>query len=273
MKYLTQSYVVIVPDDELMIGASLELACNLLDSNKEVLSVGGHTVSIQKYGFLYKVDSIYENHLNYNNHSNETKKRLSYHFGTSEPIIRKADCYRVMRIELLECIAKIVQCMPESECVYLFEVIAEIVLTAKGKSLYTNQILWLRNWVRPASTSKEVRSNYFYQWIEKDLVNRIRLKSALRAFLPEINPLDIEFAIDLAYRNRKIAEMHEISRLERAPRDDIARKVVRYLRSFPWLLKHPNGIRLSPQLKEFVSENSTYAELMEGVRQIIWVSK
>jgi hypothetical protein len=118
-----------------------------------------------------------------------------------------------------------------------------------------------------------VRSNYFYQWIEKDLVNRIRLKSALRAFLPEINPLDIEFAIDLAYRNRKIAEMHEISRLERAPRDDIARKVVRYLRSFPWLLKHPNGIRLSPQLKEFVSENSTYAELMEGVRQIIWVSK
>ena len=209
LNHLKSKYVVMIPDDEVMLTSSLIKACKLLDDDPEIGSIGGQTVAIYRYGYCTPLTPAYQSYKEYENLSNDTLKRVYYHFGKDSPIVRTAACYRVMRTEIFEEIISATLRFGRQN-IYILEVIADLVLTLRAKSMYMKELVWIRNWIRNSvSLSLGKRSVPFYIWYENNQKTRGIFKEVFYTKYESENKHTVDLAMNYAYRNFKIAETRQ----------------------------------------------------------------
>jgi hypothetical protein len=268
LKYATEfvykDLMVVVPDDEIMLPSTLTKISKIMIQNDEFGSVGGITIAAQKYGFTYSATSVYKHFANYSNLSNFSLDRVHYHFGRSGEKTQVAHCYRVIRTEIFFKIVSILSLIDDQECPYLFEVIAELVLTLSAKSINIDQALWIRNWIRPSSTPSIERENYYHYWIEKRKSNRDNIVSSLNSVLCELPLFDIEAAVDLSTSNRKRLETYEASRLMSIPANTTVRRSLRYLKSLKQLAFSRRLFRMDEDVTSLLTESKLKDEFINA---------
>ncbi len=163
---INTKYGIICSDDEVFLPSALLKMCRTLDEKKEIESVGGQTIAIDKYGPILTATPVYSSMFDYSNNSNSAISRLAFHFD-NEKDYKNGAMYRLMRVSTLKSLLNIFSEMTTISTPYIYEVTGEILVTALGKSLYIEDIFWIRNWISaPIEHTGWNRRLYFYEWFE-----------------------------------------------------------------------------------------------------------
>jgi hypothetical protein len=105
---------------------------------------------------------------------------------------------------------------------YINESTGEILLTIYGKSLYLNEIYWIRNWQEPEVQHKNWdRKLYFHLWWEGVEFTEQREKwiTILVKFSSGLIELkDINQILEKNYNLRKVKELHEQAKRKKRPK-------------------------------------------------------
>jgi glycosyltransferase domain-containing protein len=157
-------YAVFCADDELLIPSGLSRMGIYLEQHPEISSVGGATLGVGKYGSTLTATYTYQNMIGYSNLHNSYFERLESHsFGQSE--YRTGAMYRLMRTEVMILLLQTFSSLSKISTPYIFEVTGEIVVNGSGKSIYLNELYWVRNWINHQVEHKDWdRKLYFQEW-------------------------------------------------------------------------------------------------------------
>ena len=163
--YLLTDYAILSSDDELYIPSALEDMKRVLINDSSLVSVGGLTVAVSKYGPLHTAVPCYTNMSTYSNLEETNFERLLNHFSESQGY-RNGAMYRLMRKELMTAVMKTFSMLYQIATPYIYEVTGEIVINALGKSVYIPNIYWVRNWINlPVGHRSWDRKLYFSTWV------------------------------------------------------------------------------------------------------------
>jgi hypothetical protein len=137
---------------------------NYLEQHPEISSVGGATLGVGKYGSTLTANYTYKNMIDYSNLHNSFFERLESHsFG--QPEYRTGAMYRLMRAEVMTLLLQTFSGLSKISTPYIFEVTGEIVVNGLGKSIYLNDLYWVRNWINHQVEHKDWnRKLYFQEW-------------------------------------------------------------------------------------------------------------
>ena len=161
---INTKYAVFCADDELLIPNGLSTMGNYLEQHPEISSVGGATLGVGKYGSTLTATYTYQNMIDYSNLHNSFFERLESHsFG--QPEYRTGAMYRLMRAEVMTLLLQTFSGLSKISTPYIFEVTGEIVVNGLGKSIYLNDLYWVRNWINHQVEHKDWnRKLYFQEW-------------------------------------------------------------------------------------------------------------
>jgi glycosyltransferase domain-containing protein len=157
-------YAVFCADDELLLPSGLSRMGNYLEQHPEISSIGGATLGVGKYGSTLTATYTYQNMIGYSNLHNSYFERLESHsFG--QPEYRTGAMYRLMRAEVMTLLLQTFSSLSNISTPYIFEVTGEIVVNGSGKSIYLNELYWVRNWINHQVEHKDWdRKLYFQEW-------------------------------------------------------------------------------------------------------------
>jgi glycosyltransferase domain-containing protein len=161
---INTKYAVFCADDELLIPSGLSTMGNYLEQHPEISSVGGATLGVGKYGSTFTATLTYQNMVDYSNLHNSFYERLESHsFGQRE--YRTGAMYRLMQTEVMTLLLQTFSGLSKISTPYIFEVTGEIVVNGLGKSVYLNDLYWVRNWINHQVEHKDWnRKLYFHEW-------------------------------------------------------------------------------------------------------------
>lgn len=166
-EFIKNKYSIICSDDERYTPTGLETMIKELNSDSEILSVGGHAIAVGKYGPLVYGNFAYSQMLHYENLDSNKFKRLKKHFGQEALAWPIGAMYRILRSESMKKLLTMFYHCQSISTPYIYEVTSEIVVTALGKSKYIDFIFWIRNWQTPAINNTDWnRKLLFTQWWE-----------------------------------------------------------------------------------------------------------
>jgi glycosyltransferase domain-containing protein len=209
-EFIKSKYTIICSDDERYTPSALEAMIKELNSNSEIVSVGGHAIAVGKYGPLVYGRFAYSQMLHYQNLDSNKLKRLEKHFEQEELVWPIGAMYRIMRSESMKKLLTIFfQCQSISTP-YIYEVTSEIVVTALGKSRYLDLVFWIRNWQTPAINQADWdRKLFFTQWWEnkKYVDEKVRwVNNLTREIFSTQSSGEIEKIFDSIVRLRRTTE-------------------------------------------------------------------
>jgi hypothetical protein len=212
---LVTKYGILCADDEIFLPSALSRMCEMLDENQDTQSVGGQAIALGKYGPIITATQVYSNMVYYKNKYENPESRLKFHFNPVHDY-KIGGMYRLMRIETLISILKVFSEIATISTPYIYEVTGEILITAIGKSIYTKEVFWIRNWVNEPVVGKQWnRKLYFYRWFEgKEFeFEREAWTSSLTKCFRELNlDINLQFFLPLIVSKRKSIEIHEESK-------------------------------------------------------------
>jgi glycosyltransferase domain-containing protein len=168
-EFIRNKYSIICSDDERYTPSALERMIKELNSNSEILSVGGHAIAVGKYGPLVYGKFAYSQMLHYENLDSNKLNRIEKHFGQKELVWPIGAMYRIIRSESMKKLLTMFYHCQSISTPYIYEVTSEIVVTALGKSRYFDVIFWIRNWQTPAIDQADWdRKLLFSHWWENE---------------------------------------------------------------------------------------------------------
>ena len=157
-------YAIFCADDELLLPSGLSSMGTYLENHLEFSSVGGKTIGVGKYGKNLTATYTYQNMVGYSNLGNSIFERLESHtFGQVD--YRTGAMYRLMRTELMTKLLCTFSELSVMSTPYIFEVTGEIVVNGLGKTVYLDELYWVRNWINEQVEHKNWnRRLYFQKW-------------------------------------------------------------------------------------------------------------
>lgn len=213
---ISSKYAILVSDDDFYLSSGLLALSEALDVRNDLVSVGGQTISVGKYGKLITGTSAYLHTRNYKNLEDSTFERLTKHFNVEEGYIN-GSMYRLFRADQFIDLMNNLGSLSNIRTPYIFEVSSEILANATGKSEYLNQVLWIRNWINPPVNHSEWKRNlYFFEWAtDSEFSDEYNM---WREFMRKRLDLDQEIFDDLLQqiiKVRQISEENEISKIRK----------------------------------------------------------
>ena len=209
-EFIKNKYSIVCSDDERYTPSALEVMIKELNSNSEILSVGGHAIGVGRYGPLVYGNFAYSQMLHYENLESNNLDRLEKHFGREECVWPIGAMYRIIRSESMKKLLTIFYHCQSISTPYIYEVTSEIVVTALGKSRYLDFIFWIRNWQTPAINQADWdRKLLFTQWWEnkKYVDEKVRwVDNLTREIFSTQSSGEIEKIFDSIDRLRKTTE-------------------------------------------------------------------
>lgn len=212
-KLLNTEFAILCNDDEVYLPSALRNMISNLIGSDDLVSVGGQCLAVSEYGPLICGQLIYRDMNNYKNLYNDPFARLEYHLDISVNHI--GAMFRMMRSIHLQNLLIIFKMCDNISTPYIHEATSEILLSIYGKSLYINEIYWIRNWIEPAvQHGKWDRKLYFHIWweSEKYLDQKIAWIRILNEIIdPLINFKELEQILETNYKIRKLKELNELN--------------------------------------------------------------
>jgi len=209
--YIVTNFAIICSDDELYIPSALEKMILKLNENPEFTSVGGQSLAVSKYGAIITGTLCYKDMWQYENLYETALDRLEHHLDFSKNHI--GAMFRMLRVGTMRDLLNSLKFNHEISTPYIHEATSEILLTIYGKSLYLNEIYWIRNWKQPEVQHKSWdRKLYFHQWWERAEFSEQRAKwiTILFEFSSGLIDLkDFEKILEKNYKLRKVKELNE----------------------------------------------------------------
>ena len=215
-QHISTKYAILVSDDDFYLGSALLALSEALEQNEDLVSVGGQTISVGKYGKRVTGTSAYPHARDYKNLENSISGRLAKHFDIEVGYIN-GSMYRLFRAETFIELMDNLGSLSNIRTPYIFEVSSEIFANAAGKSKYLNQLLWIRNWINaPVNHSEWKRNFYFSDWVtHTDFLSEFNTwKEFLRSRL-NLDQENFDSLISRVVEVRRISEQVEISRLKK----------------------------------------------------------
>lgn len=161
---INTKYAILCADDELLLPSGLTLMGSYLEQNPEISTVGGMTLGVGKYGSTLTATYIYQNMLGYSNLYKSFFERIEYH-SFDQPEYCIGAMYRLMRTEVMISLLQTFSKLSKISTPYIFEVTGEIVVNGLGKSIYLNNLYWVRNWINQQIENNDWnRKLYFQEW-------------------------------------------------------------------------------------------------------------
>jgi hypothetical protein len=252
--FVTEKYVVMVPDDEILVMDTLHKAIKLLEGDDELASIGGQTITVQKYGFAFLAGLTYKGYFKYENSDRDIMVRFEYHYNP-EKNHRIGSCYRVIRAHVFLDLLQILEKSDLNECIYLLEVLSDVVLLRSGNSFYMDDVIWIRNWIAPSRTGEIFNRNmYFYKWLESDTLNREKFINLLRMMLPDVSLPDLQYIMELILNSRKKMENREEVRTKSSQSKYLLLRVIyRHIKSIWLIVRNNSKIILTDELNSFLT--------------------
>jgi glycosyltransferase domain-containing protein len=210
-QYLNTKYAILCSDDEIYIPSALTGMKAILDENSELTSVGGLTVAIGKYGPITTGNFTYSKMRNYSNQKTTPQDRLNFHFDESSGY-RNGAIYRLMRKELMVKTMNLFSQVSSYATPYIYEVTGEIFVNSQGKSVYVDEVYWLRNWINePVGHKNWDRKLYYKDWstLEKYRQQYVEWVSIVGNFCG-IDSSKFEAILRKVSNLRVQSELHEI---------------------------------------------------------------
>ncbi len=164
-QYLNTKYAILCSDDEVYIPSALAHMKYQLDRNPEIESVGGLTVAVGKYGPITTGNFTYSKMRHYSNLKKTSLDRLNFHFSEGSGY-RNGAIYRLMRAEIMVKTMNLFSKVCSFSTPYIYEVTGEIFVNSQGKSMYIDEVYWLRNWINePVGHKNWDRKLYYKDWV------------------------------------------------------------------------------------------------------------
>ncbi len=218
--YITTNFAIICNDDELYIPTALNEMILKLIENTEITSVGAQSIAVSKYGEMTTGTLCYADMWQYKNLHETSIDRLEHHLDFSKNYI--GAMFRMLRAETMRDLLNSFKFCDEIATPYINESTGEILLTIYGKSLYLNEIYWIRNWQEPEVQHKNWdRKLYFHLWWEGVEFTEQREKwiTILVKFSSGLIELkDINQILEKNYNLRKVKELHEQAKRKKRPK-------------------------------------------------------
>ncbi len=212
-KLINTEFAILCNDDEVYVPSALRNMISNLTGSDDLVSVGGQCLAVSEYGPIICGFLIYRDMNNYKNLCNDPFDRLEYHLDISANHI--GAMFRMMRSVHLKNLLISFKMCDKISTPYIHEATSEILLTLYGKSVYINEIYWIRNWIEPAvQHGKWDRKLYFHIWweSEKYLHQKIAWIQILNEMIaPLINPKELEHILETNYKIRKLKELNELN--------------------------------------------------------------
>jgi len=247
-------YSILCADDELFLPSGLISMGQFLEENPQFLSVGSGTVGVASSNSKLTLSRTYQNMIGYRNLEETVMDRLNFH-TISQVQYRTGSMYRLMRLEVMQKMLMSFSQLSHMSTPYIFEVTAEIIVNGLGKTIYLDDIYWVRNWVNKevAHTSWD-RRLYFYIWWEDDRfkLERTEWCALLQRTLGQNETaLSLEEILFDFYNKRKSLEIREL-RKSRLIRNHIPAKIKNLGRK---VMKWHNKKKT---IDEFISEMAVF---------------
>lgn len=211
-QHLSTKYAILCSDDEIYVPSALaEMRANL-DENAELDSIGGLTVAVGKYGPITTGNFTYSKMRQYSNSETTPQDRLNFHFNESSGY-RNGAIYRLMRKELMVKTMNLFSQVSSFSTPYIYEVTGEIFVNSQGKSIYIDEVYWLRNWINePVRHESWDRKLYYKDWItlEKYQQEYLQWTSIVRHSCG-INGSEFKNILNRINKLRGESELHEIA--------------------------------------------------------------
>lgn len=207
-------YVLISPDDEVFSIKSIIDGISFLDDNSDFSAISGQTVAVSKYATQNNYFSIYRNYLGFETSREDSLGRMRESFEKTNGIMGIGAPYRIMRRDLFTNYMEAIRELSPLNCMYLYEVLAEVYQHIHGKVKILDNVFWIRNWIIPAATDVN-RNFYYFQWWESPLYTNERklLVNLLLRQYRGLSAKDVDEILHKAYNSRKKAEILEYKRL------------------------------------------------------------
>jgi glycosyltransferase domain-containing protein len=162
--HLKTNYAILCSDDEIYVPSALASMKAILDENPELESVGGLTVAVGNYGPITTGNFTYSRMRQYSNQETSPQNRLNFHFRESSGY-KNGAIYRLMRKELMVKTMNLFFQVSSFSTPYIYEVTGEIFVNSQGKSIYIDEVYWLRNWINePVGHKNWDRKLYYKDW-------------------------------------------------------------------------------------------------------------
>ena len=204
-------YAILSADDEVFLPRAILTAIELLNTDSELISVGGQTLAVGKYRSIYNMTIPYKFNLDYKNFGNSPAERLFTHF-TGSMGYRSGSLYRVTRSSILKKVLSEFSQLGTISTPYIYEATGEILINGLGKSCYINNLMWIRNWLNePIHHNQWQRNQYFFKWVENEKIQFELWKDRLNSILC-INPKKFNELIDLFTKTITSSEINSISK-------------------------------------------------------------
>jgi hypothetical protein len=163
-QFISTKYAILVSDDDFYLSSGLFALSEVLEARMDLVSVGGQTISVGRYGKLLTGTSAYPHTRNYKNLEDSASGRLAKHFNIEVGYIN-GSMYRLFRSNYFIDLLNKLGSLTSIRTPYIFEVSSEILANAAGKSEYLNCVIWIRNWINPPVNHSEWKRNiYFFEW-------------------------------------------------------------------------------------------------------------
>lgn len=158
---LDSKYAIVVSDDELYTPSGLVKMKDELDSDPELVSVGGVALAIWRYGPIVAGSWPYKGTFGYENKANTPLERIRIHTGNG---VKPHSAFFTSNLNRVEHLKRCLILYSESP-VIATEAISVLTICAAGKSKYLKELYWIRNWNEfPKSHKKWDRSLYLHDW-------------------------------------------------------------------------------------------------------------
>jgi glycosyltransferase domain-containing protein len=230
--YLTTEYAILSSDDELYLPSALLEMRELLKNQSSVMSVGGLTIAVGKYGPMNTAVPCYTNMRHYSNFGENSFERLSNHFNENSGY-RNGAIYRLMRKDLMIDLMNTFSALNLISTPYIYEVTGEIIINALGKSVYLPNIYWIRNWInQPVGHRNWDRKLYFSTWVsDRKYEREFHLWGQQLRNIADLNQEEYSDIFRKILQLRKSSEEYERERLSRRsiPLPDFIKFFVRKL--------------------------------------------
>jgi hypothetical protein len=247
-------YAILCADDELFIPSGLIFMGQFLEENSQFLSVGSGTVGVASSNSKLTLSRTYQNMIGYKNIEETIKDRLTFH-TIRQNQYRTGSMYRLMRVDVMQKMLMSFSQLSHMSTPYIYEVTAEIIVNGLGKTIYLDDIYWVRNWVNKevAHTTWD-RRLYFYIWWEDDRfeLERTEWYALLQRTLGQNGiALSLEEILFDLYKKRKLLEIREL-RKSRLIRNHIPAKIKNLARQ---VIKGHNQKKTT---EDFISEMAVF---------------
>ena len=195
--FIETKYAIMAADDEIYIPAALLNMKKFLDNNDEYVAVGAQTIAVWKYGKITASAWAYAQMYKYENIKSRAIDRVKFHTGNGKNPYTSFFTCNLTRTEVLKKCLESYSISP----VLATDALSVLTICGGGKSLYLNELYWVRNWNQsPRSHKNWNRSLSISKWWELNKGKEIQLvfkKDLYNIVKYSFNKKDFETAIDL----------------------------------------------------------------------------